>query len=235
MRCNMEQEMNRGSDVGITISLQIPSQDSGLYKNKATDDVLLFLSRHRFEEFPIAEIATQTDNTEPTVGRAIDVLEANDLVVENPSGSQRLVRINRERLSVPDDPVLRIPQSEFHQPVKAAVDELEDSIEELLAIVLYGSVARGRADRRSDIDLWVLVGEDRAAAQRAANEITLDLEEREFETGRYAYDIDVEDVSTIPMYTDDIRDIVVSGIALYTTPEFDTVERLLMNEVDADE
>nr|WP_274326211.1 nucleotidyltransferase domain-containing protein [Halosimplex aquaticum] len=30
---------------------------------------------------------------------------------------------------------------------------------------MFGSVARGEADRRSDIDLWVLVEEDRMTNQ----------------------------------------------------------------------
>ncbi|MGN8213133.1 nucleotidyltransferase domain-containing protein [Halococcus salifodinae] len=146
-----------------------------------------------------------------------------------------MVQINRERLSIPSDPFLRIPQSEFHQPVKTAVDELEGTLENLLGIILYGSVARGNADRRSDIDLWVLVSEDRAANQRAVNNLILDLEEQEFEQGRYAYDIDVEDAASIPQYADDIREIVLSGIPLHKPPQFETIETLLMNEADANE
>jgi predicted nucleotidyltransferase len=228
-------EVEQSAETGITISLQIPAHDAGLYKNKATDDILLLLARHRFDEFTIGELATRTANTKPTAARAVDLLQANDLVVEKSDGSQRLIWINRDRLSVPDDPLFQIPQAEFHQPVKAALDELEDTLENLLGVILYGSVARGEADRRSDIDLWVLVSENRTASQRAVNDLTLDLEEREFERGRYAYDIDVEDVSSIPRYTDDIREIVLSGITLHETSQFETVEKLLLNEVEENE
>lgn len=224
--------MKQSPETGITISLQIPARDAELYKNKATNDILLLLSRHRFDEFTIGELATRTANTKPTAARAVDILQANDLVVEESDGNRRLVWINRERLSVPDDPFLQIPQAEFHQPVKTAVDKLEATLKNLLGVILYGSVARGEADRRSDIDLWVLVSEDRTASQRAVNNITLDLEEREFEHGRYAYDIDVEDVSSVPRYTEDIREIVLSGIPVYETSQFGTVEKLLMNEVN---
>lgn len=54
-----------------------------------------------------------------------------------------------------------------------------------------------------------------------------------FESGRFAYDIDVEEVSSIPMYTSDAsdgREIVLSGIPMNRTSQFDTVERLLMNK-----
>ena len=156
-------------------------------------------------------------------------------MLDNPKGNRRLIRINRDRLSVPEDPFLQIPQVEFHEPMKAAVDELTETLDDLLGIILFGSVARGEADRRSDIDLWVLVSEDRAASQRAVNELVLDLEEQEFDQGRYGFDIDVEQVSSIPRYTEDIREIVLSGITVYETPQFETVEKLLLNEGGADE
>ena len=150
-------------------------------------------------------------------------------------GNKRLVQINRQRLSIPDDPILRIPQAEYHRPVKAAVTELRENINDVVGIVLYGSVARGEADRRSDIDLWVLTRSGRAESRREANAIARDLEDTKFDGGRYAYDIDVEAVQAIPAYTEDIREIVVSGIPVYKTSDFETVENLLLEERAADE
>ena len=223
-------QMERVPDHGITITLPIPAADPDLFKNKATDDVLLLLSRHRFEAFTIGELADRTGHTKQTVSRAVDVLGTNELVDVTPEGNRKQVRINDKRLSVPDDPYLRIPQSEFREPVKAAVDDLRDRLEHCLGIVLYGSVARGEADRRSDVDLWVLVGEDRAANQRAANRVRADLEERTFDGDRYAFDVDVEAMASVPRYTEDIREIVLSGIPLYETAEFETVTKLLEAE-----
>lgn len=217
---------------GVTVSLSIPVQDPDLFKHKATNDLLLLLSRHRFEEFTIGELARQTGHTKPAVSRAVDVLSGNDLVAEESEGNRRLIQINRERLTVPDDPLMQIPQEEFQEPVKAAVEALRDGLEEVLGIVLYGSVARGEADRRSDIDLWVLVAENRAEAQRRVNELELDLEEETFDGERYSYDIDVEEVSSVPRYTRDIREIVLSGITMYETEQFEKIQKLLRNEVD---
>jgi predicted nucleotidyltransferase len=50
-----------------------------------------------------------------------------------------------------------------------------DRLESVVGIGLYGSVARGEADRRSDIDLWVFVAEDRLENQRTANHVRQDL------------------------------------------------------------
>lgn len=220
---------------GRSISLPIPAQDPDLFKHKATDDILLFLTGHRYDRFSVSEIATQTNHPKPSVRRAVDVLVKNDLVHETWRNNRKLIRINRERISVPDDPILRIPQREFQQPVKTAVDKLAAEIPGTLGIVLYGSVARGDADRRSDIDLWILTRNDRAAAQRSANSIARTLEDTRFQENRYGFDIDVEAVQSIPTYTSDIREIVVSGIPVYTTEGFETVENLLLEEGQANE
>jgi predicted nucleotidyltransferase len=159
----------------------------------------------------------------------------NELVTESPESNTRLVQINRDRLSIPDDSLLRIPQPEFQEPVRAAVDELTDRLSDVVGIVLYGSVAHGDADRRSDIDLWVLTRGERAANQREANTVARDLEEMRFDGNRYAYDIDIEAVQGVPAYRDDIREIVVSGIPIYTTDDFETVQNLLRDHGDDDE
>jgi predicted nucleotidyltransferase len=226
----MNRETKRSDSPGASISLSIPPSDPDLFRHKATSDVLLFLTNHRFSDFSLRELATQIDHSHQSVRRAVNVLSANDLVIDSPESNQRLVQINRQRLSIPDDPILRIPQSEFHQPVKAAVTKLRENISDVVGIVLYGSVARGDADRRSDIDLWVLTRSGRAESQREANAVARDLEERKFDGNRYAYDIDVEAVQAIPAYTDDIREIVVSGIPVYKTDNFETVENLLLEE-----
>lgn len=228
----MEREVKRGAVEGVAISLPIPARDPDLFKHKATNDVLLLLSRHRFEEFTIGELARQTGHTKPTAGRAVDVLSGNDLVVEESEGNRRLIEINRERLAVPDDPLMQISQEEFQEPVKAAVEALRNDVEQVLGIVLFGSVARGGADRRSDVDLWVLVAEDRAESQRRVNELELDLEEETFDGERYSYDIDVEEVASVPRYTENVREIVLSGITMYETEQFEKVQKLLRNEVD---
>jgi len=231
----MNRETENRDSSGTSISLSIPSLDPDLFKHKATSDVLLFLTNHRFNNFSLREIANQIGYSHQSVRRAVNVLSSNELVVESRKSNQRLVQINRRRLSVPEDPILRVPQLEYHQPVKAAVTQLRENISDVVGIILYGSVARGDADRRSDIDLWVLTRSGRAESQREANAIARELEETEFDGDRYAYDIDVEAVQAIPSYTEDIRKIVVSGIPVYKTSDFETVENLLLEEGGDDE
>ena len=167
--------------------------------------------------------------SQPSVSKAVDVLTANDLVVDRRDGNTRLVQINPNRLSRPDNPFLQIPQAEYQTPVRTAVDQLLDGLDTVIGIVLYGSVARGEADRRSDIDLWVLVEEDRMTNQRTANRVRQDLEDMEFDTGRYAYEIDVEALPAVPNYVDELREILSDGLVVHDTEKFDTVQSMVFH------
>lgn len=231
----MPQNVRSDEDRGISIRVPIPASDSKLYGAGAIDDVLLFLSRHRYERFTAGEMAEWIDHSEMSIRRAVDTLANNDLVEYVPEGNRKPARINRSRLAVPDDPILRVPQEEYHEPIKAAVERLTSELDEVMGIVLYGSVARGEADRRSDIDLWVAVNTDRAAAQRTANRVKDELEDRRFEGERYAFHVAVESVDSIPAFTDDVREVVLAGIHVYRTEDFRKLRNLLAHgETDAE-
>lgn len=225
----MKTEPNTDTGSGASILLDIPAQETSLFKSQAVHDVLAFLSRYHEDEFSITELADAVDYSRPTITKAVDALVANDLVTDRRDGNTRLTQINRGRLSRPDDPVLEIPQAEFHVPVRTALEQVRDQVDGVIGVVLYGSVARGTADRRSDIDLWVLVTEDRMANQRTANTIRQDLEGQEFDTGRYAYEIDVEALPAIPNYTEDLQEILSDGIVLHDTDKFETVRGMVFH------
>ena len=225
----MRQNMNDESKFGISICVPIPTNDAELYGSSVTDDILLFLSRNRFEELTQREIARHLDASEPTLRRAVATLETNELVAVEDEGNKKLVQINRTRLSVPDDPFLQIPQEEFQRPVKEATHEIADRLDGVSGIVLYGSVARGEADRRSDIDLWVLVDENRVEQQRIASQVEDDLEDRKFDGERYDFHIAVESMESLPAFTDDISRIVRSGIPTFKVDTFETLRNLLVH------
>ena len=225
----MERNSNTGGANGVTISLNLPAQNADIFKSQAVHDVLSFLSRYHTEEFSITELTEAVDYSQPTITKAVDILTANDLVTDKREGNTRLVQINPERLFRPDDPFLQIPQAEFHTPVRTAVEKIVEKLDDVLGIVLYGSVARGNADRRSDIDLWVLVEEDRMANQQTANRIRQDLEDQEFDTGRYAYEIDVESLPAVPNYEDNLQDALSDGLVVLDSEKFETVREMVFH------
>lgn len=91
-------------------------------------------------------------------------------------GRKRFVGVNRNRLDKANL-FLVVPQSEFHKPIRAFVDRVQEEVEDLTGIVLFSSVAQREADRASDIDLLVIVR---------------DLEDRPFEGNRYTFECLVE-------------------------------------------
>ena len=226
---------NDSSETGPTealVKVPVPARNEDLYRHSVTNDLLSFLIDRPFEEYTLRKLASLVGTTHRTVSLAVDILEDNDLVVVTPEGNKKLVGINRDRIETPENDVLRIPQPEFQQPVQEAVDTLVDRLDDILGILVYGSVARGEADRQSDIDLWVLVREDRSRKQQRAAELAKDLAEIRIGGERYEFHIVVESPESVPAYTDDIASIVTAGIPVYRTDEFEQFRSLMEGMVD---
>jgi hypothetical protein len=66
----------------------------------------------------VTELATHMGANQGTISKAVGLLDELDTVETTQDGRAQQVQINRERLTKPD-PVLAIPQAEFHQPIRA--------------------------------------------------------------------------------------------------------------------
>ena len=214
----------------VSVDLPVPAPAPDLFRHTATNDLLRLLVDNPYQQFTIRELGRLTDNAAQSVKRAVDVLEANGIVVAETTGNRRLVGINRTRVTKPDDPVLRIPQPEFHPPVRAALNRLRDELGTVDGVLVFGSVARGRADRQSDIDLWVLAGD--RADQHRANELAKELGQERFgdtsTTGRrrrydrattgqgdrYEFQILVETPESARAHGDRLEDVFADAITL---------------------
>lgn len=220
---------------GAVIRVPVPAGNGDLYRHSVTDDLLSFLIDRPFEEYTIRKLASLMGTTHRTVGTTVDVLEDNDLVVVTPEGNKKLVRINRDRVETPENGVLRIPQPEFQPPVREAVDALAEALDDVLGILVFGSVARGEADRQSDVDLWILVREDRLRNQQRATEVATDLAETAIAGDRYDFHVVVESPGSVPAHTEDIAAIVTEGIPIYRTEAFEQFRSLMEGMVDDQE
>lgn len=94
-----------------------------------------------------------TGNGLSGVNAAVNTLDALGVIDVDCTGRANSVRINPEMLVQPDDPVMAIPQPEYHAPVREILSRFGDQFEEEFGVILFGSVAQGTADRASDIDL----------------------------------------------------------------------------------
>jgi len=215
---------------GITITVPIPPNNPKMFRFEATEKVLLILSDNPYTDYTIRELARVTGYSHPAIKNAVDILSENDIIVMEEKGNKKRVSINRSRLKKPDDPILQIPQEEFQEPVRCTVEKLKENLEEVKGILIFGSVARGAADRRSDIDLWVLVQSDRATNQRKANEIAKEYGKKKFKGNRYEFQILVESTKSAMHFDKKLNKVLSSSITLYET---ETLRRF-KNEVNID-
>ncbi|QCS44997.1 nucleotidyltransferase domain-containing protein [Natrinema versiforme] len=199
---------------GASLELAVPVPSTDLFSHACTGEILTLLVDNPYTAFGIRDLSRATDNPHRSISAAVDDLEAVGFVEIEHSGRKKLVQINRARLSKPNDPIIQIPQTEFHAPVRELVSRLTNNVDDIHGIVLFGSVAQGNADRRSDIDCFVLVDGTQATAQQTADELTSELNEEAFDGDRYKFHVLVESVESARRYGDRLREIFATGLTL---------------------
>ena len=214
----------------ISIALQYPFPEDRVFRYQAMQDVLDVLIDQPYATYSMSELANLTGANQGTISKAVRLLSELDVIETARDGRTQQVRINRDRLTKPD-PILSIPQDEFHQPVRALLQRFQDQLGELVGVVLFGSVARGEADRTSDIDLLVIVDENRTTARRTVQSIVSDLEDQRFEGNRYTFQPLVESTDSVQRIGDQLRPQFDDAITLVGSDRLSE----LRTEVYADE
>jgi len=202
----------------ISIELQYPFPDERVFRYQAMQDVLDVLIDQPYAAYSVSELATLTEANTGTISKAVGLLSELGIVETEQDGRTHQVRINRERLTKPN-PILSIPQSEFHLLARVFLERIQDEIDGLVGVVLFGSVARGEADRASDIDLSVIVDEDKAATRRTVQSVVSDLEDRRFEGNRHTFQPLVESTDSVRRIGDQLRPQFEDGITLVSSDE----------------
>ncbi|SDJ55029.1 Nucleotidyltransferase domain-containing protein [Halovenus aranensis] len=193
------------SDESRALSLPLPVREADLFKHEATPHILNFLSDNPEINLSLRQLTQVTPVSERATREAVNVLVANGLVESFHEGNARRVHINRNRLTDTTDPLLAVPQPQFQVPVRVARRYIEEELDDVKGIILFGSVAQGNADRRSDIDLWVLVAEDHLEQRHRANKLAKHLGEL-----KIPRTVSVPDVEAADFETDwaEIKDIL---------------------------
>lgn len=206
------------NEAGVLIPIPLPKDR--IFRNQAMDDILEFLYRNPHDEFSVRELRDITGHGGQTVDDALEYFMELGLIKTRREGNKKLISINQKSIQKPEDPVMRIPQEEFRAPIRAFIEELESLGDETLGIMIFGSVARGEADRTSDIDLFVIVEEDLLHFRREIQEIRQVVEEQSFEGGRYEFQVMVESMETAGEYEGKLKTIFSKGIPVKDTDEF---------------
>jgi predicted nucleotidyltransferase len=221
---NDEVVQTEGPTAGTYVRLPVPLGEPDAFRYGATADILHILVDNPDRSFTNRELHRVTENGLSSVNAAVDALEALGVITIDRSGRANAVRIDPAMLVKADDPVTAIPQAAYHAPVRAILRRLDERIGDDIGVVLFGSVASGRANRTSDIDLFVTVEGDRMQAQRAAHEIEQEIADEVFDGERYEAHIVVEPGESAANH-DRIADILTDGLTLRDSPALDAVKR----------
>jgi catalase (peroxidase I) len=223
---------NRGITVCIDAYLDA---DAAIVRIEAADDVARLLADAHETEFTISELVDVTGATRSTVWRAVDLLDSIGAVHVRETPQRNYIAINPDRLRK-DDPILAIPQSEFHPPVRAFVDRVQatvsdaDDIDALLGIIVFGSVARGAADRQSDIDCFVVVDGNRTTARCRITDVVADLRTDRFDGDRFVFEPYVESAESVRRAGSKTREIFIDGITLYGSDHLDSLRKEVVTD-----
>lgn len=205
----------RGLD-GAHVCIPVPIPDPEVFSHDATATILQLLFDNPDVSFTNRELHRMTGKGLGNVNGAVQALESLGVVTVERDGRANQVQLNPAKSITPDDPIGTIPQTEYHNPVRRIVTEIRDRVGDDAGIVLFGSVARGDADRASDIDLFVVVENNRMAAQRAAHTIEDDIASERFNGDRYEPHIVVETRESAATH-DHIREVLTEGLTLRET------------------
>ncbi|MFW5919176.1 MAG: nucleotidyltransferase domain-containing protein [Halanaeroarchaeum sp.] len=135
-----------------------------------------------------------------------------------------------------------LPQDEFREPVREFAERAREEVPSFSALVVFGSVARGEADRRSDIDVWILVDndDDLLQARRTATDIAVDLGEKRFgEDGdRYEFEVLVESVESAVSHGEaenGIDEVLAESVVIEDSDALGRVKGVVLGGADAEE
>ncbi|WP_435157972.1 nucleotidyltransferase domain-containing protein [Haladaptatus sp. DFWS20] len=202
----------------MRVELRLPLPDEQIFRYEAMDDILEITAQNPTQEFSNRELQTLTGFGGPSVSKALTLLSALGLITRRDVGRKSLYQINDNQLHEADDPLLEIPQSTFRQPLERFRDRVTEELSSIAGIVCFGSVARGEADRVSDIDLFVLADDDElVATRRTISKIKSDLEAQVIDGQRYEFETFVESPASARRRGADLRPVFQEGVELYTT------------------
>lgn len=221
-------------DINICIDAY-PDPDVDVFRIGAADDILRLLVDAHDTEFSIPELVDATGVARSTVWRAVDLLDSIGAIQIRETPQRNYVAIDPDRLQK-DDPILAVPQSEFHAPIRAFVDRVQatttdtDDINDLLGIVIFGSVARGEADRQSDIDCFVVVDGDRTTARRQITDVVADLQSEQFGGDRFVFEPYVESAESAGRAGSKLREIFAEGITVSGSDRLDALRKEVVTD-----
>ncbi len=216
---------------GTKVLFDFPFPEERIFRYQAMQDILHHLVNNPFEEFTQQELASLTGADVSSISRSLVLLEDVGVIAISDDRPARIT-IDGDHIQR-SGPIFAIPQAEFRNPVQAYLDELDtriqesEEVHELVGIVLFGSVARGTADRRSDIDLLVIVDGNLTYGRRICTSVARDTEEQSFDGHRYEFEILVETPETAASHGAKLTEIFDDGLVLDRSEQLQELRQVI--------
>lgn len=221
------------------ITLDFPLPDERVFRYQAMQYILHHLVTNPLEAFTQQELASITGADISSISRSVDLLEEVGVITVSTDRPAR-ISIDTDHLQH-SDPIFLIPQAEFRNPLQTYLDELKDRVQDsteidtLVGVILFGSVARGEADRRSDIDLLLIVDGDLTHGRRMCTSLARDIEDESFDGNRYEFEILVETPETAVTHSQELREIFDDGLVLDHSDQLKEVRQTIYDTSEEDD
>ena len=213
------------------LRIDVPLPDERIFRYQAMQDILHHLVNNPFEAFTQKELSQLTGSDISTVSRSVDLLEQLGVLAVQDTTPAR-IGISQDHLQR-SGPVFTVPQAEFRSPIAAFLDELRTrvaesaNVTELVGVLLFGSVARGTADRCSDIDLLVIADGSDTHVRRLASKVGREIETQRFDGDRYQFEVLAETPGSAMSHGAKLAELFDEGIVLERTDQLSDVRRFV--------
>ncbi|MBM3200193.1 hypothetical protein FJZ53_04600 [Candidatus Woesearchaeota archaeon] len=135
---------------------------------KSNVQVLNHLVKHKDWQFNITELSKDTGINKGALSRVIEKLGKENVIKVSMKGKIKLFSINKENLFIKDAIIpLFEKESAFYYDTLSNL--IKTTKGHAISIILYGSVASGKADLTSDIDILVIVSKISKALEEKVN------------------------------------------------------------------
>ncbi|MDY6788422.1 MAG: nucleotidyltransferase domain-containing protein [Candidatus Nanohaloarchaea archaeon] len=219
---------------GILVPIPLPGKR--LFRNKAMDRMAELLYKNPHRKFKVRDLREITGNSAKAVDTAIKLFEKLGIIVTERERNKKLISVDRRLILKPEDPVLEIPQEEFRTPVKEFLEEVKKEQENLAGVMLFGSVARGEANRTSDIDLLIIVEDNLMKSRREIQELRKKMSQKKFGEEQYEFQVMVESVESASQHGKKLEEIFIQGVALYSSKKLRELnKKILKGEIHGEQ
>lgn len=137
---------------------------------KSNIRVLRYLVKHKDWQFNITELAKDTGINKGALSRVIGELGKENVIKVSMKGKIKLFSINRENLFIRDVimPLFEKEDKFYYDTLSKLVKRIKS---DAISIILYGSVASGKAKLTSDIDVLAIVSKRGKSVDEKVNKI----------------------------------------------------------------